>query len=141
MVTGTVRAIEYQGSWVKVTIEGASPEDFVVNLPDTEYFRDVLGLHGSSRDHHAPRKNLFCFCLFDVKPAANVQGGSSAVNGVTLHCHIWAYSFYPGVSVRLGNGSVSEISRTIFSRKARAKSARLFAACAKAPKPPIMVRS
>ncbi len=37
-VAGTVRAIEYQGSWVKVTVEGASPEDFVVNLSDTEYF-------------------------------------------------------------------------------------------------------
>jgi putative spermidine/putrescine transport system ATP-binding protein len=42
MVTGTVRAIEYQGSWVKVTVEGASPEDFVVNLPDTEYFADPI---------------------------------------------------------------------------------------------------
>jgi len=37
-VSGRVRAIEYQGSWVKVTIEGASPEDFVVNLSDTEFF-------------------------------------------------------------------------------------------------------
>jgi putative spermidine/putrescine transport system ATP-binding protein len=42
MVTGSVRAIEYQGSWVKVTVEGASPEDFVVNLPDTEYFADPV---------------------------------------------------------------------------------------------------
>ena len=41
-MTGTVRAIEYQGSWVKVTIEGAGPEDFVVNAPDTEYFRDPV---------------------------------------------------------------------------------------------------
>lgn len=41
-VVGKVRAIEYQGSWVKVTVEGATPEDFVVNLPDTEYFADPL---------------------------------------------------------------------------------------------------
>jgi len=41
-IAGTVRAIEYQGSWVKVTIEGAGPEDFVVNLPDTEYFADPV---------------------------------------------------------------------------------------------------
>jgi putative spermidine/putrescine transport system ATP-binding protein len=41
-VTGKVRAIEYQGSWVKVTIEGAGPEDFVVNAPDTDYFRDPV---------------------------------------------------------------------------------------------------
>jgi len=42
MVAGTVHAIEYQGSWVKVTIEGAGPEEFVVNLPDTEFFADPL---------------------------------------------------------------------------------------------------
>jgi putative spermidine/putrescine transport system ATP-binding protein len=41
-VAGRVRAIEYQGSWVKVTIEGASPEDFVVNLADTEFFADPV---------------------------------------------------------------------------------------------------
>jgi putative spermidine/putrescine transport system ATP-binding protein len=41
-VTGKVRAIEYQGSWVKVTIEGAGPDDFVVNAPDTEYFRNPV---------------------------------------------------------------------------------------------------
>lgn len=37
-VQGKVRAIEYQGTWVKVTLEGASPEDFVVNVPDSEFF-------------------------------------------------------------------------------------------------------
>jgi putative spermidine/putrescine transport system ATP-binding protein len=41
-LTGNVRAIEYQGTWVKVTIEGASPEGFVVNLPDSEYFGDPV---------------------------------------------------------------------------------------------------
>jgi putative spermidine/putrescine transport system ATP-binding protein len=37
-VTGTVRATEYQGSWVKITLNGASKEDFVVNLSDSEFF-------------------------------------------------------------------------------------------------------
>ena len=41
-VSGKVRAIEYQGTWVKVTLEGASSEDFVVNLPDTEFFVDPV---------------------------------------------------------------------------------------------------
>src|SRR5215469_4194043 len=41
-VSGKVRAIEYQGTWVKVTLEGASSEDFVVNLPDTEFFADPV---------------------------------------------------------------------------------------------------
>ncbi|HEY7748647.1 MAG TPA: ABC transporter ATP-binding protein [Aestuariivirgaceae bacterium] len=37
-VAGKVRAIEYQGSWVKLTLEGVSPDDFVLNLPDSEFF-------------------------------------------------------------------------------------------------------
>jgi putative spermidine/putrescine transport system ATP-binding protein len=41
-VSGKVRAIEYQGTWVKVTLEGATREDFVVNLPDTEFFADPV---------------------------------------------------------------------------------------------------
>jgi putative spermidine/putrescine transport system ATP-binding protein len=41
-VTGKVRTIEYQGTWVKVTLEGATNEDFVVNLPDTEFFADPV---------------------------------------------------------------------------------------------------
>jgi hypothetical protein len=34
-VSGEVRAIEYQGTWVKITLEGASDEESVVNMPDT----------------------------------------------------------------------------------------------------------
>ena len=41
-VTGTVRAVEYQGGWVKVTIAGATPEDFVVNMLDDRFFADPL---------------------------------------------------------------------------------------------------
>jgi putative spermidine/putrescine transport system ATP-binding protein len=37
-ITGKVRAIEYQGSWVKLTLEGVSAEDFVINLSDSEFF-------------------------------------------------------------------------------------------------------
>ncbi len=39
-VTGKVRAIEYQGTWVKVTLDGIGPEEFVVNLPDSDFFAD-----------------------------------------------------------------------------------------------------
>jgi putative spermidine/putrescine transport system ATP-binding protein len=41
-VRGKVSAIEYQGTWVKVTVEGTGNEEFVVNLPDTEYFADPV---------------------------------------------------------------------------------------------------
>jgi putative spermidine/putrescine transport system ATP-binding protein len=41
-VSGKVRAIEYQGTWVKVTLVDASGEDFVVNLPDSDFFADPV---------------------------------------------------------------------------------------------------
>ena len=37
-IAGRVRSTEYQGSWVKVTLEGTGGEDFVINLPDSEFF-------------------------------------------------------------------------------------------------------
>jgi putative spermidine/putrescine transport system ATP-binding protein len=42
MITGRVRSTEYQGSWVKVTLEGASADDFVINMPDSEYFANPV---------------------------------------------------------------------------------------------------
>ena len=41
-VRGTVHAIEYQGSHVKVTIDLASPEEFVANVPESAFFADPL---------------------------------------------------------------------------------------------------
>ena len=41
-VNGRVSAIEYQGSWVKVTLEGVSGEDFVATLPEGEFFADPV---------------------------------------------------------------------------------------------------
>ena len=41
-VGGEVSAIEYQGTWVKVTIEGATGEDFVANVADGLFFEDPV---------------------------------------------------------------------------------------------------
>ena len=41
-VRGTVHAIEYQGSYVKVTIDLSSPEEFVANVPEDTYFADPM---------------------------------------------------------------------------------------------------
>jgi putative spermidine/putrescine transport system ATP-binding protein len=41
-VMGKVGTIEYQGSWVKVPLEGASGEEFVVNVPDIEFFAEPV---------------------------------------------------------------------------------------------------
>lgn len=52
-VSGKVRAIEYQGTWVKVTLDGASDENFVVNLPDSEFFADPVNAGDAVRAHWA----------------------------------------------------------------------------------------
>jgi putative spermidine/putrescine transport system ATP-binding protein len=40
--SGRVSAIEYQGTWLKISVEGAGSEGFVANVPDAEYFADPL---------------------------------------------------------------------------------------------------
>jgi putative spermidine/putrescine transport system ATP-binding protein len=66
-VTGNVRAIEYQGTWVKVTLEGAASEDFVVNLPDTEFFADAVNPGDTVRAYWKP---------LDVHPLVGGAGRS-----------------------------------------------------------------
>jgi putative spermidine/putrescine transport system ATP-binding protein len=41
-VTGRVAGIEYQGTWLKITLDEACGEEFVVNLPDHIFFSDPL---------------------------------------------------------------------------------------------------
>ena len=41
-VSGRVAAIEYQGTWLKISIEDACGEGFVANVPDGEIFADPL---------------------------------------------------------------------------------------------------
>ena len=43
-LVGEVHAIEYQGSYVKVTIERPSGDEFVANIVDNEFFRDGLDI-------------------------------------------------------------------------------------------------
>jgi putative spermidine/putrescine transport system ATP-binding protein len=41
-VTGRVASIEYQGTWLKITIDEACAEEFVANVPDNVFFSDPL---------------------------------------------------------------------------------------------------
>ena len=41
-VVGRVAAVEYQGTWLKISIEDACGEEFVANVPDGEFFADPL---------------------------------------------------------------------------------------------------
>ena len=66
-VSGKVGAIEYQGTWVKVTLEGISGEDFVVNLPDTEFFSDPVNPGDAVRAY---------WKAFDVHPLVGGAGRS-----------------------------------------------------------------
>ena len=43
-VAGRVAAIEYQGTWLKITVDDAWHEEFVVNMPDSVYFSDPLNV-------------------------------------------------------------------------------------------------
>ena len=50
-VNGKVVAVEYQGGWVKVTLGGSGGDDFVVNLPDGEFFADPVNAGDTVRAH------------------------------------------------------------------------------------------
>ena len=41
-VAGTVRMVEYQGTWVKISIELADREEFAVNMADDRFFADPV---------------------------------------------------------------------------------------------------
>ncbi|HKB82593.1 MAG TPA: ABC transporter ATP-binding protein [Burkholderiales bacterium] len=41
-VSGRVNGIEYQGTWLKISIEDAGAEGFVANVPDDQFFADPL---------------------------------------------------------------------------------------------------
>jgi putative spermidine/putrescine transport system ATP-binding protein len=43
-IPGTIHAIEYQGSYVKLTIDVASGEEFVSHVPDETFFADPLDI-------------------------------------------------------------------------------------------------
>ena len=50
-VNGKVVAVEYQGGWVKVTLGGDGGDDFVVHLPDGEFFADPVNAGETVRAH------------------------------------------------------------------------------------------
>jgi putative spermidine/putrescine transport system ATP-binding protein len=42
-VRGRVEVVEYQGAYVKVTLAGATNEEFIVNEPDAVFFKNRVG--------------------------------------------------------------------------------------------------
>ncbi|MFQ6018703.1 MAG: ABC transporter ATP-binding protein [Kiloniellaceae bacterium] len=64
VVSGTVRAIEYQGTYVKVTIHVPAREDFVANVSDSQFFGNPMNIgdpvlaRWSAKDVHVLRADL-----------------------------------------------------------------------------------
>ncbi len=64
VVSGTVRAIEYQGTYVKVTIDVPGRENFVANLSDSQFFENPVDIGDpvfaswSAKDVHLLRADL-----------------------------------------------------------------------------------
>jgi putative spermidine/putrescine transport system ATP-binding protein len=60
-VNGVVDAVEYQGTYVKITISGITDEEFIINQPESAYFADPLergarvAVHCSPGDLHVLR--------------------------------------------------------------------------------------
>jgi putative spermidine/putrescine transport system ATP-binding protein len=50
-VAGRVAAIEYQGTWLKITLDEAWDEEFVVNVSDSVFFSDPLSVGESVVAH------------------------------------------------------------------------------------------
>jgi len=75
-VSGTVHAIEYQGSYVKVTIDLSWPEEFVANISDVEFFRDPLEIGDPVLAGWAPR-DVHVLDGGDRSPAATAYAGAA----------------------------------------------------------------
>jgi putative spermidine/putrescine transport system ATP-binding protein len=53
-VRGRVEAVEYQGTYVKVTLSGATEGEFIVNEPEASYFADPVGPGDAVIAHWSP---------------------------------------------------------------------------------------
>src|SRR5262249_18425434 len=71
---GEVHAIEYQGSYVKVTIQRPSGEEFVANVIEGDFFRDPLAIGDSMLASWATRDVL----ILDGSPDAGTASMDEA---------------------------------------------------------------
>lgn len=74
-VSGRVSAMEYQGSWLKITLEEACGEEFVVNLADSVFFADPLELGDPVLAQWQPEEVHF-LAAAEQSGAARSSGGA-----------------------------------------------------------------
>jgi putative spermidine/putrescine transport system ATP-binding protein len=72
-ITGRVSALEYQGSWLKITIEDVGGEDFVVNQGDSVFFASPLEVGDGVSASWLPEEVHF---LAAVAPKAALPAGA-----------------------------------------------------------------
>jgi putative spermidine/putrescine transport system ATP-binding protein len=54
-IAGKVRVTEFQGSWVKITLASDSNDEFVINLPDGEFFARPVKTGDNVRAYWSPQ--------------------------------------------------------------------------------------
>ena len=74
-LVGEIHAIEYQGSYVKITIERPSGEEFVANIVDNEFFRDPLDIGDRVEAHWSAHDVLTLEGTADTKDASMGDAG------------------------------------------------------------------
>jgi putative spermidine/putrescine transport system ATP-binding protein len=76
---GEVHAIEYQGSYVKVTIQRPTGEEFVANIIDDDFFRDPLDIGDSVLARWSARDVLILEGAPDAGAASMDEAGGMLV--------------------------------------------------------------
>ena len=76
---GEVHAIEYQGSYVKVTIQRPTGEEFVANVIDDDFFRDPLDIGDSVLARWSARDVLILVGAPDAGAASMDEAGGMLV--------------------------------------------------------------
>ncbi len=76
---GEVHAIEYQGSYVKVTIQRPTGEEFVANVIDDDFFRDPLDIGDSVLARWSARDVLILEGASDAGAASMDEAGGMLV--------------------------------------------------------------
>ena len=78
-LVGEVHAIEYQGSYVKVTIQRPTGEEFVANVIDDDFFRDPLDIGDSVLARWSARDVLILVGAPDAGAASMDEAGGMLV--------------------------------------------------------------
>ena len=78
-LVGEVHAIEYQGSYVKVTIQRPTGEEFVANVIDDDFFRDPLDIGDSVLARWSARDVLILEGAPDAGAASMDEAGGMLV--------------------------------------------------------------